>query len=89
MACHPLDTKPLSDLMLYHYQSNHWQQISEKQLIKIKEFSFKKINLKMLSAQWWPFCLVEGSPKVSPEDYVVPYCEPKTLQTAKWILSHQ
>ena len=42
----------------------------------------------MVAILSWPRC-VEGSPKVSPEDYVVPYCEPKTLETAKWILSHQ
>ena len=30
---------------------------SEKMLIKIHIFSFKKIHLKMSSGKWWPFCL--------------------------------
>ena len=24
--------------------------------IKIQEFSFRKMNLKMMSAEWWTFC---------------------------------
>ena len=26
-------------------------------MIKIENFSLEKMNVKMLSAKWWPFCL--------------------------------
>ena len=35
---------------------NLWKNYSEI-LIKIRIFSFKKMNLKMSSAKWWPCCL--------------------------------
>ena len=50
MACCLFGTKPLSKPMLGHCQFQ-WN------LIKILNFLFTKMHLKILSAKWWPFCL--------------------------------
>ena len=44
---------PLSEPMLKYYWLDHGKQI----LIKIQQFSFNKIHLKMSSTKWRPFCL--------------------------------
>ena len=46
------DAKPLTKPMLGY----HWEQIPSKILIKIQDFSFKKMCLKLLSVKWRPFC---------------------------------
>ena len=57
MACRLLGTKPLSEPMLvYCYlepSNTHFSEIG----IEILTFPFKKIQLKMSSANWRPFCL--------------------------------
>ena len=52
MACCLFGTKPLSKLMLGYCQLDALGQIS----IKIQNFSFMKMHLKLSSAKWRPFC---------------------------------
>ena len=47
--------KPLPILMLTFWHSDHGNNLGEI-WIKISEFPFKKIYLKILSAKWWSFC---------------------------------
>ena len=51
MACRLFDAKPLSELMLAFYQIYFWTNFNEIR-IKIRRFSFKKINWKMSSSNW-------------------------------------
>ena len=49
--------KPLAEPMLDYDQLDQWQQISLKYVeIKITQFSFKNMHLKMSSVKWRPFC---------------------------------
>ena len=57
MACRLYGTKPLSEPMLDHYQLDPWEQSSVKFfLIKIQNFSFMKMHVKISSVEWGPFC---------------------------------
>ena len=49
MACNIFGTKPLSIPMLRYCHS-------VKFLVKIRNFSFTKMHLKISSAKWQPFC---------------------------------
>ena len=55
MACHLFGTKPLSKPLLSYSQMGFKEQ--SENLLKIKNFSFTKMHLKILSAKWGPFCL--------------------------------
>ena len=53
MACSLFGTKPLSEPMLKYclLEPTSKEQISMKFYLKLK-----KMHVKMLSAEWWPFC---------------------------------
>ena len=55
MACHLVSAKPLSEPILEYYQLYPMEQTSEI-VIKIPNFSFTKMHLKISSAKWRPFC---------------------------------
>ena len=57
MACRLFGAKPLSEPIVDYYQLDPWEQISGKMDSKYNNFSCRKMNLKMSSAKWWPFCL--------------------------------
>ena len=54
MACRLFSTKTFSKLMLAYYQLNSLEHISVKSN-KNAKILFKKINLQMRYANWWPF----------------------------------
>ena len=55
MACRLFSTKPLYEPMLTLLNGTLRTNLSEI-LIKIKNFSFTKMNLKISSVKWRPFC---------------------------------
>ena len=55
-ACRLFGAKPLSKPMLSNCQLNPWGQTSVKFFIKIQNFSFMKMHLKISFAKWRPFC---------------------------------
>ena len=56
MACCLFGTKPLSKPMVVYCRLDLSKQISVKVWSKYKNFSFRKMHLKISSAKWWPFC---------------------------------
>ena len=55
-ACHLFSTNPLSEAMTIYCQLGHWEHI----LVNFENyapFSFKKMYLKMSSAEWWSIYL--------------------------------
>ena len=56
MACWLFGTKPLSKPMLGYCQLEIQEKNLSKILIKIQNFSFTKMHLKISSAKWQPFC---------------------------------
>ena len=56
MACRLLGVKPLLEPMLTYYQLDLQEHTSVKLESKHKKFPFIKIQLKMSSAKWRPFC---------------------------------
>ena len=54
MACRLFGAKPLSEPMLGYCQLD--PKVFSEILIKIQNFSFTKMHLKMLSAKWRPCC---------------------------------
>ena len=54
MACNLFHTKPLSEPMLTYFQWGFQEQTSEK-FESNTTFSFKKMDLRMSSAERWPF----------------------------------
>ena len=57
MACRLLGAKPLSEPMLGLLLIRLLGALFNKILIKVDKSSFMKMNLKILSAKWQPFCL--------------------------------
>ena len=57
MACHQIVAKPLSKLMMTKSQFGHPGINLNEILINMVIFPFKNMHLKMLSAEWLPFCL--------------------------------
>ena len=58
MACHLFGVKPLSKLMLGHCQLDLLEQTTVKFSIKVQNFSFRKMHMKIWisSVKWQPFC---------------------------------
>ena len=61
MACRLFGVKPLSVPMLDYHKLDSWEQASLVFFIKIHNFSFAKMHLKISSAKWRPFCPGEMS----------------------------
>ena len=58
MACRLTGAKPLSEPMMGYCLLDPWGRTNFSEiLIGIQTFSLKKIQLKMSSGKWWPFCL--------------------------------
>ena len=55
LACCLFGTKPLSNPTLGYCQFDSYEQTSGKFFIKIQNFSFPKMHLKISSAKWRPF----------------------------------
>ena len=68
MACHLFGGKPLSEPMLGYCQLDTYDlgTNSSEILIKIQNFSFKKMHLAILSAKWSQFCLSLNVLRLSP-----------------------
>ena len=56
IACHLFGTKPLSKPMLCLLSIGPLGTNFSEILLKIQNFSFMKMHLKILSAKWQPFC---------------------------------
>ena len=56
MACRLFGAKPFSKPMLGYCQLDPYEQTSVKFFIKIQNFPFTEMHLKISSAKWWPFC---------------------------------
>ena len=56
MACWLFGAKSLSKPMLGYCQSELQEKKFSEILIKIQNFSFAKMHLKVSSAKWQPFC---------------------------------
>ena len=58
MACRLFGTKPLSKPVLEDCQLDSWEGTNVSEiLIKIQNFSFTKMHLKIPFAKWRPFCV--------------------------------
>ena len=86
MACRLFGAKPLSKPMLGYCQLDPWGTNFSEILIKIQNFSFTKIHLKLSSVKWWPVC-PGGEELISSGDGVVPVRHQSITSTNDDLLS--
>ena len=77
MTCHLFSAKPLSKPMLGYYQPDPKEQKFSEILIKIQNFSFMKMHVKILSAKWQPFC-----PGLSVSTFISPHTHTNTVHSS-------